>query len=115
MMRRGVEIGDWGAVALVFAVFGTAAVHAQSKPLPKGAFAKNVEFISFTDVNGHIPFKMSVQAVNGRWYMYAAAQNDRGWSILDITNPADPSVVNWIPGPKNTRTVQVDIADGKMI
>jgi hypothetical protein len=114
-MTQRVKTGIWGTVALVFAVFGTSAVHAQSKPLPKGAFAKNVEFISFTDVNGHIPFKMSVLAVNGRWYMYAGAQNDRGWSILDITNPADPSVVNWIPGPKNTRTVQVDIADGKMI
>ena len=105
----------WGAVALMMAAFLPASVYPQSRPLPNGAFAKNVEFISFTDVNGHIPFKMSIQQVNGRWYMYAAAQDDRGWSVLDITNPGEPVVVNWIPGPANTRTVQVDIADGKMI
>ncbi len=86
-----------------------------SKPLPKGAYAKNVEFVSFTDNGGHIPFKMSIQQANGKWYMYTGAQNDRGWTVLDITNPADIKYLNWLPGPKNTRTVQVDIADGKMI
>ncbi len=43
------------------------------------------------------------------------AQSDRGWSVSDITDPANTKVRNWLPGPANTRTVQVDIADGKMI
>lgn len=86
-----------------------------NRPLPPGAYAKNVEYVGFTTMDGHIPFKMSIQQVGAKWYMYAGAQNDRGWAVLDITNPADPTVLNWIPGPKNTRTVQVDIADGKMI
>jgi hypothetical protein len=102
-------------VLLVAMCASAAGQNPKSRPLPKGAYAKNVEFVSFTDVNGHIPFKMSIQVVNGKWYMYAGAQNDRGWSVLDITNPADTAFLNWIPGPKNTRTVQVDIADGKMI
>ena len=114
-MTRSRMIGLAGATALVCAALGAATVQAQSKPLPKGAYAKNVEFVGFTDVGGHIPFKMSIQQANGRWYMYTGAQNDRGWAVLDITNPADPAVLNWIPGPKNTRTVQVDIAGGKMI
>ncbi len=104
------------AFGLLFLAFPPA--HAQStkpKPLPKGAFGKNVEVIGYTDVGGHIPFKMSIQQVNGRWYMYSASLYDRGWSVVDVTNAADPTVVNWIPGPKNTFTVQVDIADGKMI
>ena len=110
------KVGFLGAVALTLAIFPLASAQsAKPRPLPKGAYAKNVEFVSFTDVNGHIPFKMSIQQANGRWYMYAAAQNDRGWSVLDITNPANPTFLNWIPGPENTRTVQVDIADGKMI
>jgi hypothetical protein len=105
-----------GVLVLVVAVCASgSAQNPKSRPLPKGAYAKNVEFVSFTDVNGRIPFKMSIQVVNGKWYMYAGAQNDRGWSVLDITNPADTAFLNWIPGPKNTRTVQVDIADGKMI
>jgi len=90
-------------------------LHGQASPLPTGSFAKNVEFVSYSDLNGHIPFKLSIQQVKGRWYLYTASLYDRGWSILDVTDPFKPAVVNWIPGPANTFTVQVDIADGKMI
>ena len=103
-----------GAGALVLLLVPALAL-SQSRPLPSGAFADNVEFVGFTDLNGHIPFKMSIHEVDGRWYMYAGGQDDRGWSVLDITDPAAPEVLNWIPGPSNTRTVQVDIADGMMI
>ena len=111
---------EWLAVcaAVLAALCGASTALAQqggSRPLPPGAYAKNVEYVGFTTMDGHIPFKMSIQQVGAKWYMYAGAQNDRGWAVLDITNPADPTVLNWIPGPKNTRTVQVDIADGKMI
>ena len=112
---RNAKSGFWVVVALTLAIFPPASAYPQAKPLPPGAYAKNVEFISFTDLNGRIPFKMSIHQANGRWYMYAGAEYDRGWTILDITNPAEPSVLNWIPGPKNTRTAQLDIADGKMI
>ncbi len=106
----------WFAVALLLAVSSSAwAQQVPSRPLPAGAYAKNVEYVGFTTMDNHIPFKMSIQQVGAKWYMYAGAQNDRGWAVLDITNPGDPTVVNWLSGPKNTRTVQVDIADGKMI
>jgi len=87
----------------------------QPKPIPKGAYAHNFEYVGFTDLNGHLPFKIDIQQINGRWYMYAGAQTDRGWSIIDVTDPATPKVLNWIPGPKNTRSGELDIADGKLI
>jgi hypothetical protein len=109
-------VSDFSKVIVLFAVLAVPRfLCAQSAPLPAGAYAKNVEFVSYTDENGHIPFKLSIQEVKGRWYLYTASLYDRGWSILDVTDPAKPSVVNWIPGPANTFTVQVDIADGKMI
>jgi hypothetical protein len=111
------KIGFWGAVACTL-MFSLPALAQQprAKSLPKGAYAENVEFVGFTNVDGHFPFKISIQeASDGHWYLYAGAQDDRGWSVLDVTKPADPTVVNWIPGPKNTRTGQVDIADGIMI
>jgi len=88
---------------------------ARSRSLPRGSFGENVEVIGYTDVGGHIPFKLSIQEVNGRWLMYSASLYDRGWSVIDVTNPADPTVLNWVPGPPNTFTVQIDIADKKMI
>ena len=112
-MMKTVKLGIWGIVLMALSSLPVSAQSA--RPLPSGAFAKDVEFVSFTDVGGHIPFKMSIHQANGRWYMYVGAQNDRGWVVMDITNPADPTVLNWIPGPKNTRTPQVEIFDGKMI
>ncbi len=115
MRRTFFEVPLLVAAVLVM----TAENHGQTRPpvrpLPKGAFAQNVEYVGFTDVNGHFPFKIDIQQVGPRWYMYAGAQNDRGWSVLDVTDPAKPSVLNWISGPPNTRTGELDIADGKMI
>ena len=109
------KLAFWGSVAAMIAVLLPASVQPQSKPLPKGAYAKNVEVVAFTDVGGRIPFKMSPYQLGNRTYMYVGAQNDRGWSVMDITNPQDPQLLNWIPGPANTRTGQLDVAGGKMI
>lgn len=115
--HRAVYAAALGFAALLFAVspFANGRQSSSPRPLPPGAYAKNVEYVGFTAMDNHIPFKMSIEQVGSKWYMYAGAQNDRGWAVLDITNPADPLFLNWLPGPKNTRTVQVDIADGKMI
>ena len=112
---RTIQRAFGGAVALMAAVFLPCSVYPQARPLPPGAYAKNVEFVSFTNLGSRNPFKISIHQANGRWYLYAAGDNERGWSVLDITSPADPSVVNWVPGPANTNTGQVDIAEGIMI
>jgi hypothetical protein len=50
-----------------------------------------------------------------RWYLYISHFWHRGWSILDVTDPTDPQYVRFIPGPANTFTLQVQIADGLML
>ena len=49
-------------IALALAVATAAAIAGQARPaarpLPKGAFAQNVEYVGFTNVNGHFPFKI---------------------------------------------------------
>jgi hypothetical protein len=35
--------------------------------------------------------------------------------VVDVTDPRNPKTVKFIPGPPNTNTVQVDIADGIMV
>src|SRR5438067_3929740 len=90
--RFSVSLCLCGTCILLAAVVGFGQARAQPKPLPKGSFAQNFEYVGFTDLSGHLPFKIDIQQVNGRWYMYAGSQNDRGWSVLDVTDPASPKV-----------------------
>ncbi|HEU5464943.1 MAG TPA: hypothetical protein VFV82_12495, partial [Candidatus Binatia bacterium] len=52
---------------------------------------------------------------NGRWYLYVAHLWHRGWSVLDVTEPTAPELCVFIPGPENTWTIQIQVADGTMI
>ena len=82
---------------------------------PEGYFARNVEPIGYHDLNGKPAFKLAMQEVNHRWYLYVAHLWHRGWSILDVTDPTVPEFCTHIPGPENTWTIQIQVADGKMI
>jgi len=83
--------------------------------IPRGAIAKNMRVISYSDVQGRPPFKLAIQERNGRWYLYMGHLWDRGWTIMDVTDASRPRVLNFIPGPANTWTIQMDIEENKMI
>jgi hypothetical protein len=83
--------------------------------IPSGHYAKNVEILGYHDLEGRPAFKLAMQEVNGRWYLYLAHLWHRGWSILDVTDPTAPECVAYIPGPENTWTIQIQVAEGKMI
>ena len=90
--RFSVSLSLCGLTVAAIAIQGQ--TRPPAKPLPQGSYAQNVEYVGFTNLNGHLPFKIDIQQVNDRWYMYAGAQTDRGWSILDVTDPATPKVLN---------------------
>jgi hypothetical protein len=56
-----------------------------------------------------------MQEKNGRWYLYLAHLWHSGWSVLDVTDPSAPQHAAFIDGPENTWTIQIQVADGKMI
>lgn len=80
-----------------------------------GYLASNVELISYHELDNRPAFKMAMQVVDGRWYLYLAHLWHRGWTIMDVTNPAHPDIVKFVPGPENTFTTQIQVADGIMI
>ena len=84
-------------------------------PIDSSHFAYNIDLLGYHDLNGKPAFKLALQEVNGRWYLYLAHLWHRGWSIVDVTDPAAPEYVNFIPGPENTWTIQIQVAEGKMI
>ncbi len=83
-------------------------------PIPE-FISKNIECVSYHDLNDRPGFKMAMQEVKGRWYLYIGHFWHRGWTILDVTRPSDPEFVKFIPGPPNTWTLQVQVADGRMV
>jgi hypothetical protein len=86
-----------------------------NRSIPQGYFAQNIEPIGYHDLDGKPAFKLAMQEVNGRWYLYLAHLWHRGWSILDVSDPSSPELITYIPGPENTWTIQIQVADGKMI
>lgn len=77
--------------------------------------AWNVSEVGYSDLEGRTGFKLAMQEVNGRFYLYTGALWEPGLSIVEVTDPAHPRLVRWLPGPPNTWTLQVQVADGLMI
>ena len=68
--------------------------------------------IGYSDLDGRGgAFKMAIKRVGDRWYLYMGHLWNRGWSIVDVTDPAKPKVAKFIPGPDNTWTIQMDLHD----
>jgi hypothetical protein len=78
-------------------------------------FARDVELVGYHDLDGKPGFKMAIQVVGGRWYLYLGHLWHREWSVLDVTDPARPERVGGMAGPDNTFTIQVQAADGKLL
>lgn len=121
MMKRGfmkkLRGFPLGAAACALALVSSSAVRAE--PIPAGGQGEHVKVIGFSALAGHYgAFKMALNhAVNGRWYLYMGHSFDLGWSILDVTDPANPKLIKFIPfdGPKDWITSQVTVHDNLMI
>ena len=88
-------------------------------PLEVGGWeADNFEVVGYTDMDGHIPFKITMQEREGRWYLYGGNFWTRGWSITDVTNPDRPELLRIVEAPgaaDNSSTVQMDWAGERMV
>lgn len=80
-----------------------------------GFQAHNVEVIAYHDLDRRPGFKLAILERSGRWFLYTGCFWHRGWNILDVTDSARPEMVNFLEGPENTATYQVDLADNILI
>jgi hypothetical protein len=87
---------------------------AKSKPWP-AAEAWNIDAIAYHDLEKRPAFKIALYVVNDRWLLYLSHFWHSGWSIVDVTDPENPEYLRFIPGPANTFTLQVQVADGLMV
>ncbi|MBI4484943.1 MAG: hypothetical protein HY655_02930 [Acidobacteria bacterium] len=111
--------GRWraGLVAIALVLSGVAIVAQRpGGPIPTGWAASNVKPVGYSDLNDRGgAFKLAIREVKGRWYLYMGHLYHRGWSIVDVTDPAAPKVEKFVPGPDNTWTIQMDLHGDTMI
>jgi hypothetical protein len=58
----------------------------------------NVDLLAYHDLDGRSGFKLALQEVGGRFFLYVAGFWHAGWSILDVTDPSTPSCAGSSPG-----------------
>jgi len=92
---------------------GGAAIDLQA--LARRSEIGGLELVGYTDVGDRPAFKLALAETGGRWYLFCGHLWHRGWSILDVTDPSAAQVVRFLPGPENTWTAQVNVADGLMV
>lgn len=83
--------------------------------IPSGWEASNMKPIGYSDLGGHEAFKISIKHVGDRWFLFLGHFVAGGWSVVDVTDPTNPKVVKFIPGPGDTALGQVDLHDNLMI
>lgn len=79
------------------------------------SIAHRVSAIAYLDLEDRPAFKMALHRAGDRWYFYCAHLWVSGWSVVDVTDLSKPRFIRHIPGPPNTWTLQIQIADGLMI
>ncbi|MPZ74425.1 MAG: hypothetical protein GEU74_14575, partial [Nitriliruptorales bacterium] len=71
--------------------------------------------LAYHDLSGRPAFKLATQVTGSRRYLYTGSFWHSGWSVLDVTEPTAPELRAYVPGPDDTWTLQVQVADGTMI
>jgi hypothetical protein len=80
-----------------------------------GHQARGIDLVAYTDVAGSPVFKLAMQVVEDRWYLYATHFWEPRISVIDVTDPTRPQLVAAIEGPAHTATWQVQVADGLLV
>jgi len=78
-------------------------------------YSQNVDFVGSHDLDGRPAFKLAIQEINDRFYLFTGSLWHSGWSVLDVTDPTDPQLIRWLEGPPNTWTIQIQVAGHRML
>ena len=102
-------------LGIVVIAWALSANHAAADPIPRGWKAHNMRPVGYSHMEGRPPFKLAIKRVGDKWYLYTGHLWHDGWSIVDVTDPANPRYVKFIPGMPNSWNIQVTLHGNLMI
>lgn len=75
--------------------------------------ATNVEVVGYSRMDGRVDgLQLQFQTVGERHYLYVGHTWSRGITVLDVTDPATPEVVTFIPAPnEHTWHIKLQVAE----
>lgn len=85
------------------------------KDAPATAESHGIELVGYHDLEKNPGFKVALQRVRDRYYLYLSHFWISRWSVLDVTDPAAPELVGHVEGPAKSTTYQIQVAEGLMI
>lgn len=72
--------------------------------LPQPDYARNMRLVGYSDQGGRAD---GVQIMVHRGYAYVGHMFSKGFSILDVSDPTNPRLVNYIAAPPNTWNIHL--------
>ena len=57
------------------------------------ALMKNIEQVGYHDLQKRPAFQIVMQKCGEKYYLYCASWRHNGWSILDVTDPTNPKMI----------------------
>jgi hypothetical protein len=80
--------------------------------LPAPQLARGMKLIGQSDIGGR---RDGIQIMVHRGYAYIGHIFSRGFSIVDVHDPAAPKAVGYVAAPPNTWNVHLQVADGLLL
>lgn len=90
-------------------------LRAEHTGAPATLEASGVQLAGYHDLDGNPAFKLAMQEVAGRYFLYTSHFWRSSWSVLDVTEPGAPALLRTIEGPAHSWTLQVQVAGGLML
>ena len=80
--------------------------------LPKPDYARNMRIVGWSDQGGR-PDGMQLMVHRG--HAYVAHMFSKGFSVLDVRDPANPRPLAYVPAPPNTWTIHLQTHDDLLL
>jgi hypothetical protein len=84
----------------------------RSGDLPPPAYARNMRLIGHTDQGGRLD---GIQIMVYRGYAYIGHAFSKGFSVIDVRDPANPKPVTYVAAPPNTWNIHLQAHDDLLL